>query len=68
MKRIFPPRKRPRAVAQSREEQPALDLVALALAVWLGVLVGAQLIQRAPDLPQVAQTTGPWQPLNATAF
>ena len=67
MKRIFPPRKRPRAVTRSREEQPTIDLVAFALAVWLSVLVGAQLIERAPDLPQLA-TTGPWQPVNTTAL
>jgi hypothetical protein len=67
MKRIFPPRKRPRAAVRSREEQPTIDLVAFALAIWLSVLVGAQLIQRAPDLPQLA-TAGPWQPVNPAAL
>ncbi|HEX3350201.1 MAG TPA: hypothetical protein VHS58_19090 [Acetobacteraceae bacterium] len=68
MKRIFPPRKRARAVAQERrEEQPAIDTVAFAIAIWLSVLVGAQLIQRVPAAPQLA-ATGPSQPVTAASF
>ena len=49
--RLFPRRRRPRAVAQERhEETPSMDWIAFALAIWLSALVGAQLLAQLPAL------------------
>jgi hypothetical protein len=62
MKRILPPRKRARAIAKVRAaEQPSMDWVAFALAVWLAMLVGVQLLARLPEMAQphgIAPVTG----------
>ncbi len=59
MKRIFAHRKRRRAGAQPREAQTPFDSMIIALAVWLAILVGAQLFQHLPRLPQLSGP-GPW--------